>query len=477
MLFLGAQQIKVYEPGDADWGVQARRRPRPGRGARGDHPRRLAVAVGRGVRQGGRQARARRALPRRAGHRQDDALQGDRDVLQLPVRDHPRLGLRVRPSSAWTRCSSASSPGARASRRPSGAASASSSSTRSTPSACAAQALGGGTPARRAEAREALDRRATDVDRGDGGVARAAVPRRARRSAAARTRTSTRSCRAPIEKMMIPPGMGGGGMALNSLLIVMDGIDDPPLTQALHHQPRQHVPRRACTSSRARSRGRRLRLPAAAAAQGRDLLHRGHQRPARGARPRARAPGPHGPPRLLPHADVGGPPRHLRPLPRQGRARARARHAREARRARAHHQRLLAGDDRPGLLDGAHLRARRRARRLRLAGPRRGDDDRRGRRRRRPALRQARGALDRDPRGRPRGLLAPLQREPALDAPVGAPARLLRRPPPGDADRGPLRVLALRGGRRADPHARRDGGRARLLRARTPRASAATCAR
>jgi ATP-dependent Zn protease len=34
----------------------------------------------------------------------------------------------------------------------------------------------------------------------------------------------------PIEKMMIP-GMGGGGLALNSLLVVMDGIDDPPLSR------------------------------------------------------------------------------------------------------------------------------------------------------------------------------------------------------------------------------------------------------
>ena len=46
-------------------GRQARRRPRPGRGQAGDHPRRLALAVRRGVREGGRQARARRALPRR----------------------------------------------------------------------------------------------------------------------------------------------------------------------------------------------------------------------------------------------------------------------------------------------------------------------------------------------------------------------------------------------------------------------------
>ena len=43
---------------------------------------------------------------------------------------------------------------------------------------------------------------------------------------------------------------------------------------------------------------------------------------------------------------------------------------------------------------------------VRVGGHRRGDDDGGGRRRHRPALRQARGARDRDPRGRPRGLLA-----------------------------------------------------------------------
>jgi hypothetical protein len=47
------------------------------------------------AREGGRQARARAAVPGRAGHRQDDDLQGDRHQLQLPVRDDP--GLWVRP--------------------------------------------------------------------------------------------------------------------------------------------------------------------------------------------------------------------------------------------------------------------------------------------------------------------------------------------------------------------------------------------
>ena len=75
-------------------GRAARGRARPGGGEGGSAARRRAVAVRRGVRAGRRQARARPAVPRRAGHRQDDAREGDRDRLQLAVRLHPRLRLR-----------------------------------------------------------------------------------------------------------------------------------------------------------------------------------------------------------------------------------------------------------------------------------------------------------------------------------------------------------------------------------------------
>ena len=122
-------------------------------------------------------------------------------------------------------------------------------------------------------------------------------------------------------------GRAGGGLALNQLLVVMDGIDDPPLMKRFTHQARQHVPRRALHRP-APDRQAAAAAAAAAAAQGGDLLHRRLQRAARGARPGAHPPGPHGPPHLLPHAHVGGPARHLRPLPRQGRPRPGARHAR-----------------------------------------------------------------------------------------------------------------------------------------------------
>ena len=154
-------------------------------------------------------------------------------------------------------------------------------------------------------------------------------------------------------------GGGGGGLALNQLLVVMDGIDEPPamrkwMTRKMNTflDALYIVPQRI---------GKVRAAPQAAAAAVRaDLLHRGLQRRPRGARPGAHAPRPHGPPHLLPHALVGGPARHLRPLPRQRRPRGGPRRPGQARRAGADHQRLLPGDDRPGLLARAHVRALRR---------------------------------------------------------------------------------------------------------------------
>ena len=76
-------------------GRQARRRPRAGGGEGGGAARRHDLAVGRGVRARRRQARARPALPRRAGNGQDDARQGARDRLQLAVRLDAGLRLRA----------------------------------------------------------------------------------------------------------------------------------------------------------------------------------------------------------------------------------------------------------------------------------------------------------------------------------------------------------------------------------------------
>ena len=122
-------------------GREDRRRPRPGRGQGGDHARDHPVAVGRGVREGRRQARARTAVPGRAGHRQDDDLQGHRHQLQLPVRDDPGsgfAGMFIGMDAITVQFL------ARKARKlaESGAASASCSSTRSTPSGMRRQALG-----------------------------------------------------------------------------------------------------------------------------------------------------------------------------------------------------------------------------------------------------------------------------------------------------------------------------------------------
>ena len=66
LLFFGIQQIKGYEPGDADWGVKLDDVRGQAEAKEEITPGRLALAVGRGVREGGRQARARPAVPRRA---------------------------------------------------------------------------------------------------------------------------------------------------------------------------------------------------------------------------------------------------------------------------------------------------------------------------------------------------------------------------------------------------------------------------
>ena len=75
-------------------GRQAGRRPRAGGGEGRSTTRRLDLAVGRGLRASRRQARARPAVPRCAGNRQDDAREGARDRLQLTVRLDAGVGLR-----------------------------------------------------------------------------------------------------------------------------------------------------------------------------------------------------------------------------------------------------------------------------------------------------------------------------------------------------------------------------------------------
>ena len=188
------------------------------------------------------------------------------------------------------------------------------------------------------------------------------------------------------------PGMMGGGqgqLALNQLL-VDDGRHRQPAVLAPHlHEPDEHDPRRDATSSRAgsaRSRcGSRTPRPT-----GNQIYFIGATNvPIDDLDPGADAAGAHGPPRLVPDADEGRPQGHLRPLPRPGQPRSRARPSAAPRRDRADHERLLAGDDRADLLDGADERPPRGQACVRVAAPRRRDDDGRVGNGRRRALRRS----------------------------------------------------------------------------------------
>ena len=325
-------------------------------------------------------------------------------------------------------------------------------------------------------------RRRADAGRrprgGERGVAREAVRARAPsrpRPLPGRHRPARRAC----EKIMIP-GMGGraAALALNSLLVVMDGIDDPPLIKRVHHQPPQHVPRRAV---RRPAQGRQAAAAPAAAAS------RARRRSTSSAPPTCRwsaldpalvRPGRMGRHVYFRTPDVGGPARHLRPLPRQGRPRARSSTRRERRDELA---RITNGYS-PAMIDQvcsmaltyAHADGRERfawkdlveAMTVVEAGVAVGQP-----------YRQARGALDRHPRGRPRRLRH-LYNENLLSTRLS----IRRRGDSGghhQAMRIEDRFVSWRSEEvgRPHPHARRDGGRATSSTGRTRPASAATCAR
>ena len=265
-----------FEPGDADWGVQARRRARAGRGQGGGPPRRHAVAVGRGVRGGGRQARARPALPRRAGHGQDDARESDRHGLQLPVRHAcPGSGFAqtfmgmdavIVRYLAWKAKRLAAKWGGQCivfideidavgmrRRR----------------SAAAERPRISATSASRFDDHASTDRSAPSTRASDLILETRAWRERLFEARAPRAGPPTAGFRSAGSSTSSMPGMMGGGMgqlALNQLLVVMDGIDNPPFLQRVCDEPDEHVPRRvlrrpaqdrqgaSCASGR-RSRG------------------------------------------------------------------------------------------------------------------------------------------------------------------------------------------------------------------------------
>ena len=95
MLILGIQQIKGYEPGDADWGVKLA-------DVRGQAEAKQEITRVVSLWQSGEE------FDKAGGKRERGVLflgppgtgktmlsKGDRDVVQLPVRDDPGLGLRA----------------------------------------------------------------------------------------------------------------------------------------------------------------------------------------------------------------------------------------------------------------------------------------------------------------------------------------------------------------------------------------------
>ena len=204
----------------------------------------------------------------------------------------------------------------------------------------------------------------------------------------------------------------GGGMALNQLLVQMDGVDEPPFMRkfftkrfntfldATYIVPQTHRQRCACACRPPKPRPEQVyfigatnvpidALDPALIRPGRMGRHIWFRTPTKDDR-----------------KDIFdlylGKVDHDPDLDTD----------RAPRRARPHHQRLLAGDDRAGLLDGADLRALRRARtEFDWRRHRRGDDDDRVGHRRQGIDYVAGGdARGRDPRGRPRG------RQPRLHA-------------------------------------------------------------
>ena len=181
---------------------------------------------------------------------------------------------------------------------------------------------------------------------------------------ASTTRRSITKLANGIHKAVMPGGMMGGmggGLALNQLLVVMDGIDEPPLIKRFRTRKFNtfldalyFVPQRVF--------GRRLRLKPPKPRKEEVYFIGACNVPLEALDPALTRPG-----RMGRHIYFRTPTwedrRDIFDL-YLGKvvARGRPRHAEGARRARPHHQRLLAGDDRPGLLAGADLRALRRPR-------------------------------------------------------------------------------------------------------------------
>ena len=202
-----------------------------------------------------------------------------------------------------------------------------------------------------------------------------------------------------VRGFIVPGGMGGGGQALNQLLVVMDGIDEPPLRKkfmtkkfntfldALYIVPQSVFGKRSASSRRSRARSRSTSsAPATSRSRSLDpaLIRPGRM----GRHIYFRTPTWEDRRDVfdLYITKVAHEPSLDTPKARDELARITVR--------------LLAGDDRPGVLAGADLRALRRAPGVLAPGHPGGDDDGRGRRRDRPDLRPSTRAA-RSPSTRP----------------------------------------------------------------------------
>ena len=116
-------------------------------------------------------------------------------------------------------------------------------------------------------------------------------------------------------------GMGGGGLALNQLLVQMDGIGEAPFmrqqsTKRLNTllDAMYFIPRRIGKVS--------LRLPPPKPAQEQVFFIGATNVPIDRLDPALIRPGRMGAPRVVPDADARGPQGHLQPVPVEGRPRS-----------------------------------------------------------------------------------------------------------------------------------------------------------
>ena len=472
LLMMGISQIRGYEPGDAEWGVKLD--DVRGQAEAKEEIRRVVTLWQSGEvfeKAGGKRERGLLFLGA-PGTGKTMMAKAIATGFNSPFVSIPGSGFAqtfigidaiiVRFLRARRRSSPAS-----------GAASASSSSTRSTPSGCAAvrsAANDDETPDQvwqqrvlRAVRRDQPERRRDLRDRG---VARLDVRAARPEPRAAVSGAGPASINNIVNQGVFPGMMGGmgGGLALNQLLVTMDGIDNPPFFRRVFTNKDQLVPRRDLRRAPPSRQGAgagfsapslmvggawllvntRMDLAGATAivpaldfddrlghraGPDRGVAHLPRSRLWRGASSAgtvlaAPAASPPTGDQIYFIGATNVPLENLDPaLTRPGRMGRHvkfrtptkedrkdifdlylgkvahdpdARHTRAPRRDRADHERLLAGDDRPDLLDGADERPPRGQGGVQLERPRRRDD------RDRVGLRDQRARTTRQTRARSR---------------------------------------------------------------------------